>query len=312
MVASCISLVSLYSSFLRRSLTKCGLSSQVIDVDADTKIHFWGPKKPISLENSSNLEGDDQQKSSLVLIHGFGAPAMWQWQRQVSLLVPHFNVYIPDLVFFGESTTASSERSEIFQAKAIAKLMDKIGIDRYLVIGTSYGGFVAYRMAEMWPERVQKVVIASSGVNMRPSDNIELLKKAKMDNIEDLMMPETAKQLRVLTRLAVFKRVYMPNCVLNDFIEKFNHDNRKEKLELMKGLTIGQHETPNISPLQQKVLIIWGEHDNIFLLDVAKELKEMLGQNASLEVIKKTSHAPQLEHPKAFNKILYNFLTASS
>lgn len=128
-------------------------------------------------------------------------------------------MYIPDLVFFGESTTTSSERSEIFQANVIAKLMEKVGVDKYSVVGTSYGGFVAYRMAEMCPERIEKVVIASSGVNMRPSHNHELLKKANMETIEELMMPETATQLRVLMRLAVFNRVYMPDFLLNDIID---------------------------------------------------------------------------------------------
>lgn len=230
----------------------------------------------------------------------------------MSFFAPYFDVYVPDLVFFGESTTKSSERSEIFQASAVVKMMEKVGVTKYSVVGTSYGGFVAYRLAEMWPERVEKVVIASSGVNMRPRDNQELLKRANLKKIDELMLPETPGQLRTLLRLAAGNRYYMPEFFLNDFIDKLYCENRKEKLELLKGLVLGQHDTPNISPLRQEVLIIWGEEDNIFLLDMAKELKEMLGKNTSLEVMKKASHAPQLEQAKTFNKILYNFLCDST
>ncbi|XP_024960615.1 uncharacterized protein LOC112501171 [Cynara cardunculus var. scolymus] len=299
MVTSCLSFVSLYGSFIRRSLTAAGLSSQILDVDADTTIHFWGPKPP---------SNGDHRKSSLLLLHGFGPHGIWQWRLQVSFLATHFDVYIPDLVFFGESISNSSERSEIFQASAITKLMEKVGVNKYSVIGTSYGGFVAYRMAAMWPERVEKVVISSSGVNMRRRDNQELMKRANLETIEELMLPETAGQLRTLLRLAVYNGGYMPDFFLNDFIDKLYGENRKEKLELLKGLTLGQDDTPTISPLQQEVLIIWGEHDNLFLLDMGKELKEMLGKNASLEVIKKAGHVPQLEQPKNFNTILYHFL----
>nr|XP_043629549.1 monoacylglycerol lipase ABHD6 [Erigeron canadensis] len=306
MVTSCLSFVSLYGSFLRRSLGSSGLCSQKIDVDSFTTIHFWGPKPP----SSSN--GDKHKKPALLLIHGFGPHGVWQWRQQVSFLAPHFDLYIPDLVFFGESTTKSSERSEIFQATAIVKLMENLGVSKYSVIGTSYGGFVAYRIAEMWPDRVQKVVIASSGVNMRPKDNKELLKRANTERIEELMLPENATQLRTLMRLAVYYRVYMPDFFLNDFIDKLYCENRKEKLELLKGVVLGKYDTPNISPLQQEVLIIWGDQDNIFLLDMATELKDMLGKNASLEVMKKASHVPQLEQAKIFNKIVYNFLCASS
>ncbi|KAK9076871.1 hypothetical protein SSX86_005205 [Deinandra increscens subsp. villosa] len=303
MVLSCLSFVSLYGSFLRRSLTASGLSSQSIDVDSDTTIHFWGPKSPPA--------DDQQRKPPLLLIHGFGPQGVWQWRQQVSFLTPHFELYIPDLVFFGESTTKSSERSEIFQAEAIGKLMEKVGVRNYSVVGTSYGGFVAYRMAEMWPERVEKVVLASSGVNLKPKDNGELLKRAKVEKIEELMLPETAGQLRTLLRLAATNRVYVPDFFLNDFVDKLYRENRKEKMELLKGLALGKHDPPNISPLPQKVLIIWGDEDNIFLLDMAKELKEILGKNASLEVMKKASHIAQLEQAKDFNKILFNFLCVS-
>ncbi|KAI3496342.1 hypothetical protein L1887_38700 [Cichorium endivia] len=311
MVATCLSFVSLYGSFLRRSLTASGLSPQSIDVDAHTTIHFWGPK-PLPASAVSPSSNGDHRKSSLVLIHGFGPHGVWQWRQQVTFLAPYFDVYVPDLVFFGESTTKSSERSEIFQASAVGKMMEKVGVSKYSVVGTSYGGFVAYRLAEMWPERVEKVVIASSGVNMRPRDNQELLKRANLKKIDELMLPETAGQLRTLLRLAVVTRVYMPDFFLNDFIDKLYAENRKEKLELLRGLVLGQHDTPKISPLQQEALIIWGDQDNIFLLDMAKELKEMLGKNATLEVIKKASHVPQFEQAKTFNKILYNFLCDST
>ncbi|XP_076914206.1 uncharacterized protein LOC143573132 [Bidens hawaiensis] len=302
MAASCLSLVSLYGTFLRRSLTASGLLEQSVDVDEVTTIHFWGPKPP---------DAADKRKPSLLLLHGFGPHGVWQWRQQVTFLAPYFDVYVPDLVFFGDSTTNSSERSEIFQAQAIGKLMESLGVSKYSVVGTSYGGFVTYRLAEMWPERVERVVIASSGVNMKPKDNGELLKRAKVEKIEELMLPETAVQLRTLMRLAASSRVYVPDFFLNDAIDKLYCENRKEKMELLKGLALGKHDPPNISPLPQKVLIIWGEEDNIFLLDKAKELQEMLGENASLEVMKKASHVPQIEQPKAFNNILYKFLCAS-
>ncbi|PIN23991.1 putative hydrolase/acyltransferase (alpha/beta hydrolase superfamily) [Handroanthus impetiginosus] len=299
MVASCLSLVSLYGVFLRRCLSSAGLSSQTINIDRDTTIHLWCPPAATS-------------KPPLVLIHGFGPHGIWQWRPQISFFARDFDLYIPDLVFFGKSFTNSPDRSEIFQAASVAKLLEKLGIPRYSVLGTSYGGFVAYHMAAMWPERVEKVVIASSGVNMRPRDNLELLKRAKREKIEDLLLPSTATQLRTLMGLSVFRRLYMPDFFLNDFINKLYCKNRKEKMELLKGLTLGQDDTPNLSPLSQEVLIVWGERDRIFLLEKAMELKKLLGEKARLEVIKNTSHVPQLEDSGQFNNIVKIFLHGPS
>ncbi|EPS58835.1 hypothetical protein M569_15976, partial [Genlisea aurea] len=182
---SCMSLVSLYGGFLRLSVAASGLSSRSVDLDGSTTIHFWGPASSSS-----------SSKPVLVLIHGFGPPGIWQWTRQVKFFSRKFNVYVPDLVFFGESFSDSSERTEIFQAKCIASLLQSLGVQRYSVVGTSYGGFVAYRLAEMWPEKVEKVVLASSAVNLRSSDNERLARVHKADKIEDLLCPATVAGLR--------------------------------------------------------------------------------------------------------------------
>lgn len=210
MFPSFLSIASLYGGYLRRCFIAAGLISQTIDVDEDTTIHFWGPA----------TNQTTPQKPSLVLIHGFGPMALWQWRQQVQFFAPHFHLYVPDLVFFGGSASKSSERSETFQATSVAKLLDKLDVKRFHVLGTSYGGFVAYHLAVMFGERVEKVVIASSGVNMRKSDNVALLERAKLDKIEHLMLPATPQQLRTLVGLSVSKRLHLlPDFFFKDLID---------------------------------------------------------------------------------------------
>ncbi|EEF46155.1 abhydrolase domain containing, putative [Ricinus communis] len=187
----------------------------------------------------------------------------------------------------------------------------KLGVEKYSVMGTSYGGVVAYHMARMWPERIEKVVIANSGVNMKRSDNEELVRKSKLGSIGDLMLPKEVSQLRTLMRLAVYGRsIHMiPGFFLNDFIHQLYTKNRSQKLELLKGVIFGKNETVNISPLQQDVLLIWGDHDQIFPLDMAYELKGLIGKKVKLESIKDASHVPQIEKPIQFNNIVNSFLS---
>ncbi|XVE97775.1 hypothetical protein REPUB_Repub03eG0047800 [Reevesia pubescens] len=301
MAPSFLSFVSLYGIYLRRCFATSGLTSQFIDIDNDTTIHLWAPKPD---------QTDQEQKPALVLLHGFGPSAIWQWRRQVQFLTPYFHVYVPDLVFFGNSTTKSKERSEVFQGVSIGKLMEKLQVKNYHVMGTSYGGFVAYNVAKMYPDKVEKVVIASSGVNMRKADNMALVKRANLENIEEIMLPETATQLRTLTRLAVSKRFNMiPDFFWNDLVNQLYSENRKEKMELLRGLTLVQDDdTVKLAPLQQDVLIVWGDQDQIFPLKMAHELKELLGNKTRLEIIQNTSHVPQIENSAQFNNIVKNFL----
>ncbi|CAN1786678.1 2-hydroxymuconate semialdehyde hydrolase [Linum perenne] len=293
-------MASLYTLYLRRCFAAAGLTQQTIHTDSTTTVNFWGP-------TSHNID-----KPTLVFIHGFGPVAMWQWSGQVQSFSPHYNVYVPDLVFFGESYTTSSRRSEVFQAETVVALLEKVGVKRYSVVGTSYGGFVAYHMARMWPERVEKVVVASSGVNMRKSDNEDLVKRGKVETISDLMLPQTPSQLRALLDVAANRNLRLvPGFVLRGFVQKLYADKRNEKLELLKGLTIGQDDTVNLSPLQQEVLIIWGEKDKIFPLKMAHELNGLIGKkNVKLEIMKKASHVPQIEYPAKFNAIVKTFLSS--
>ncbi|GLT97202.1 hypothetical protein SLE2022_147780 [Rubroshorea leprosula] len=296
------SLVSLYATYLRRCFSSSGLTPQSVAIDNNTTIHFWGPKTATATK-----------KPVLIMIHGFGPTAIWQWRRQVQFFSLNFHVYVPDLVFFGDSTTKSEERSEIFQAVCLGKLMEILGVKKFHVMGTSYGGFVAYHMARMLPDNVEKVVIASSGVSIKKGDNETLLKRADSEKVEDFMLPETADQLRTLARLAVFRSFSMiPDFFLNDFVQTLYTQNRKEKLELLKGLTLGRTENANLVPLEQDVLIVWGEQDQIFPLKLAFELKELLGEKARVEVLKKTSHVPQVEDSGRFNEIVNEFLRGSS
>ncbi|XVE53826.1 hypothetical protein DITRI_Ditri03aG0033200 [Diplodiscus trichospermus] len=304
MAPSFLSFVSLYGIYIRRCFATSGLTSQSIDIDDDTTIHLWAPNPDQTAQ---------EQKPALLLLHGFGPSAIWQWRRQVQFFTPYFHVYVPDLVFFGNSKTKSKERSEVFQAVSMGKLMEKLQVKKYHVIGTSYGGFVAYHMAKMCPDKVEKVVIASSGVNMRKADNMALLKRANSENIEEIMLPETATQLRTLTHLAVSKRMnIIPDFLFNDCVTQLYSENRKEKMELLRGVTLADcNDTVKLAPLQQDVLLVWGDQDQIFPLKMAHELKELLGKKTKLEVIENTSHVPQIENSTKFNNIVRNFLCGS-
>ncbi|XP_011625371.1 uncharacterized protein LOC18439448 isoform X2 [Amborella trichopoda] len=295
-MSQCFSIVSFFGRRLHNLFVSHGLEPKAVDIDRETTIHCWVPKAGFT-------------RPVLVLIHGFGPASMWQWNGQVPSLSREFDLVVPDLVFFGESTSISRERSEVFQAVSVIKLLETLGVERYSVAGTSYGGFVAYQMARMCPEKILRVVIASSGVNMKREDNGKLLQKAGVERIWDLMLPEKPSNLRTLVRLAVYRRVHMvPNFFLQDIIDTLYKENREEKKELLLGLTIGKEDTGDIEPLPQEVLIVWGEHDQIFEVEMAFELKKLFGEKTRLEIIKNTAHTPQAEDPRTFNSIIKRFL----
>lgn len=148
-MTKCFSFVESKNWCHRSAFAKSGLRSTITDLKDGTFIHCWVPKTR------------KESKPNLLLIHGLGANAMWQWGEFVRLLVPYFNLYVPDLVFFGDSYTTRPERTESFQAECLMRVMEANSVRSLSLVGLSYGGFVGYRMAAQYGDVVEKVVICA-------------------------------------------------------------------------------------------------------------------------------------------------------
>lgn len=177
------------------------------------------------------------------------------------------------------------------------------------VVGMSYGGFVGYSMAAQFPEAVERVVICAAGVCMEASDMEKGLFTVKsMDEAVEVLLAQTPDKLRELTTISFYKPPKtVPSCFLSDFIDVMNTEYFQERKELIEAL----HKDRKLSDLPkiaQPTLLIWGESDRIFPLELAHRLERHLGENAELVIIKKAGHAINMEKPKELYKHLKSFL----
>ncbi|CAJ2646403.1 unnamed protein product [Trifolium pratense] len=65
-----------------------------------------------------------------------------------------------------------------------------------------------------------------------------------------------------------------------------------------------------LDELRGRIHLLWGEKDKIFKLEVAHNIKEKLGNNATIEVIKKAGHLVNMERPFIYNRCLKKFLSS--
>ncbi|XP_035845978.1 lipase 1, partial [Helianthus annuus] len=205
-------------------------------------------------------------------------------------LVHHFNVYVPDLVFFGDSFTTRSDRSDSFQAQCVYRVMEVNSVKRMRVVGLSYGGFVAYSLAAQFKEMVERVVICCAGVCLEEKDLEDGLFPVKsLEEAAEILLPQTPEKMKELMRFTFVKPpVKTPNCILVDFIQVI--------------LVIFHHFK------LQPTKIIWGDKDQVFPLELGYRLKRHLGDNADMVVLKDMGHAYIAEKPKEFYKHLKSFL----
>ncbi|XP_021752957.1 monoacylglycerol lipase ABHD6-like [Chenopodium quinoa] len=284
----------------RLSFSHAGLRSVLSDFGDGTTMHCWVPKVY------------KQSKPNLLLVHGFGANAMWQYADAIDHFIPKYNVYVPDLIFFGRSYTTQKERSESFQARCLMKLMHIHGVQKASFVGISYGGFVGYSMASQFPEAVEKAVLCCTGVCIEEKDLKEgLFKVQDLDEAGKILMPQSTDKLRDLMRLSFVKPPKgVPDWLLTDFINVMCKNYVIEKRELIEEI-LKDRQLSKLPKIHHPTMIVWGEQHQIFPIELGYRLQRHLGSNAQLVVIKEAGHAVNLEKSREFLKHLKTFLNES-
>ncbi|RVW56039.1 Monoacylglycerol lipase ABHD6 [Vitis vinifera] len=294
---SCFSFTARRDWCYRSIFTKSGLRSTITDLGDGTVIHCWVPKTR------------KESKPNLLLIHGFGANALWQWGDLIPYLVPYFNVYVPDLLFFGDSYTTRPERTESFQAQCVMRVMEAKSVKKMSLIGLSYGGFVGYSMAAQFKEAIERVVICGAGVCLEEKDLEKgLFKVSHIEDAASILLPQTPEKLRELLSYTFYKPPRgLPSCLLNDFIQVMCTEFVEERKDLIRAIP-KDRKLSELPTILQPTLIIWGDQDKVFPVELAHRLKRHLGEEAQLVIISNAGHTFIIEKPKETFKYLKSFL----
>nr|GLL26314.1 monoacylglycerol lipase ABHD6-like [Ipomoea trifida] len=310
-----VNFVEAQKPLLHGLMKMAGIRPHAFEIEPGTVMNFWVPKETIKkpkkhkkatttpaggaggVTNNNKYETVKHRpnKPAVVLIHGFAGEGIVTWQFQVGALSKKFSVYVPDLLFFGGSITDSKDRSPTFQA-------------RCTVVGFSYGGMVAFKMAEMFPELVEAMVISGSILAMTDSISAATLHSLGFSNSSELLLPTSVKGLKALLKVAAYKKYWFPNRLHQDFLQVM-FSNRKERGELLEGLIVSNKDDTT-TDFPQRIHLLWGENDQIFKVDLAKTMKEQLGSKTTFEGIRKAGHLVHLERPCVYNRCLKKFLVS--
>ncbi|KAM0842789.1 hypothetical protein ACQ4PT_058142 [Festuca glaucescens] len=282
-----------------RSFRSAGLRQAAVPLPDGAVVHFWVPRPDPALH-------------PVLLLHGFGANATWQWAPFLRpLLAAGLAPFVPDLVFFGDSASPTADRSPAYQASSVAAAMAALpgAPQRYTVVGVSYGGFVAYHLAHAFPAVVERLVLVAAGVCLEETDlaaglfAVEDIKEAA-----SLLLPQREEDLRRLVGLTFCKPPkFMPSCFIRDYITVMCTENVKEKTELLYALISGR-KLSDLPKINQQTLIIWGEQDRVFPLELGLRLQRHLGDTSELIIVKNAGHAINREKPAELCRLITNYI----
>ncbi|XP_027348483.1 epoxide hydrolase 4-like [Abrus precatorius] len=306
-----VNLVKAQRPLLHGLMKMAGIRPYTVEIEPGTVMSFWVPSETITKPNKKDEKPkivSGPSKPTVVLIHGFAAEGIVTWQFQVGALTKKYSVYVPDLLFFGGSVTEKAERSPRFQAECLATGLRKLGVEKCIAVGFSYGGMVAFKMAELYPELVQAMVISGSVWAMTDSITAASIQELGFSSSSQLLLPTSVKGLKALLSVATHKKLWFPHRLHKDFLEVM-FTNRKERSELLDGLVISNSDI-TIPNFPQRIHLLWGENDQIFKLELAQNMKEELGDGTTFQGIKKAGHLVHLERPCVYNRCLKQFIAS--
>jgi 3-oxoadipate enol-lactonase len=235
--------------------------------------------------NGIQLAYDRRGKGTpLVLLHGFPLDHHL-WDDMLPLLENTFDVILPDLRGFGESTTIDSSYSMDDYASDIAGLLDQLGIQKAAIVGHSMGGYVALALARLYPDRISGLGLVSSQLLADPPERKEGRYKSAADvsangikSVVEAMTPKfTAdEELQTYARASMEKQ--QPAAYIG----------------ALKAMAERMDSTPLLSSFNFPVVIIHGDADSLIPIERAREVKEALTQ-AHLVAISGAGHMPMVE-----------------
>ena len=249
-------------------------------------------------------------KPTLVLIHGF-LSSSFSFRRLIPLLTKEYTVLAIDLPPFGKS-----EKSKKFvysyenMAKVVISLLEKLGINRTVLIGHSMGGQISLNISNQKPELVEKVVLlCSSGYLKRMSRSV--IYSSRIPYFYIWLKYWLSRQGPIQNLLnVVYDHSLIDEEMIAGYTEPFYDDQIFVALTRMIRDREGDLAAEILRKIETPSLLIWGEEDKVVPLEVGKRLHRDL-PNSRLITYKKTGHLLPEEKPQdVFDNIL-DFLQTS-
>lgn len=249
----------------------------------------------------------------IMLVHGFTANSFEVAGVIEPLAELGWHAVAPDLRGHGRSdrpTDAGAYSLELMAADVVA-LADRLGWDRFTLLGHSMGGGVAQLVALDHPQRLTGLVLASTFHGPVPGISMELVqlgcwvvREAGMEGLADA---QEARRAENPESVAAFER-------LQEAIPGYAEQSRARLVSTSPDMWMAmaprfveqEDRLSRLAALEVPTAVIVGEFDGTMGDDCRRLAATIPG--ATLTVIAGAGHVPQLEQPDAWWAALSEFL----
>ncbi len=228
----------------------------------------------------------------LMLLHGlFGA--LSNFRDVVDHFSDRYKVVIPMLPLYELPVLNTSVKS---LSKFVEKFVAFKGYDEFSILGNSLGGHVGLVYSIKNPVHVRSLILTGSSGLYENAFGGSFPRRQDKD------------YLRQKIALTFFDPNVVTDQLVEDCYDLVNDRNKLVRILAMSKSAIRHNVGNDLHKLEMPVCLIWGKNDTITPPHVAEEFHEKI-RNSDLFWIDECGHAPMMEHPVTFNKILDEWIT---
>jgi pimeloyl-ACP methyl ester carboxylesterase len=260
---------------------------------------------PVAKVNGINInytvEGHGEP---LVMIMGIGGDQS-AWKHQVSALKKHYQVITFDNRGVGKSDKPQGSYSPTLMAEDTIQLMDFLKIEKAHILGMSMGGLIAQEIAINYPERIIKLILAST---FAYQDN-----EANGPTPDVLAVAELPLKQGISRLLDASFNKFFNRFIIAPIIRFLTLRINEQELTGIKGQvdgTKGYDSFNRLPSIKAPTLVLTGTKDRVVKSSSSDTLSQKI-PNAKLVKIENGSHLICWEMSKVFNKEVLDFLKST-
>ncbi len=235
-----------------------------------------------------------QSRQKILILHGWGATS-YSWRNvSYALAEKGFEAISLDLPGFGETPPPQEAWGTDEYVDFIESFAKKIKLEKFHLLGHSFGGALALKFAVKKSFFVNKLVLCGAAairkerLNSRQKLSQFLAKHAPKIISKNPIYPLFEK---ITYRIAGAHDYYQANPMMKEIFKKII-------IEDMSDLA---------KEVKKPCLIVWGENDQVVPLADAFELNSLI-KKSELKIIKGAGHNPHRTHCQELSQILIDFL----
>lgn len=259
---------------------------------------------------------------TVVMLHGGGpgASGVSNYTRNIGALAEHFRVIVPDMPGYGRSVKGVDHDDPFgYLADMMRGLIDELGIETAHLVGNSYGGAAALRLALDTPQRVGKLVLMGPG-------GIGTTRGLPTQGLKALLSyyggegPSRDKLAAFIRNYLVYDGAAVPEDLI-DLRYQASIDPEviadpplRRPSGPMAPRTLWRMDLTRdsrLKGLETPTLVLWGRDDKVNRPAGGPMLLNMM-PNAELVMTSHTGHWMQWERADLFNELVIEFLSPYS